>query len=99
MPPPLVFALVSDERQVKQRTGGGIGERYDDLKYSTGALVNHSKQMTKRNGNKICFSAYIRPVEGLRAPRQMLNCHIRKTRKETLASVARKPRKAGEQEQ
>src|SRR5258705_12189896 len=65
----------------KQRTEGKIGEQYDDLKYITVALVNNSKQMTKRNTNKICFSAYIMPDEGLRAPQQMPNCQLQTTRK------------------
>src|SRR5258705_5556199 len=81
-----------------QKTEERKRRRYDELKYSTGALVNHSKQMTKRNGNKICFLRYETEMK-VCARRQMPSCHIQNTRKETLVSVARKPRKAGEPEQ
>jgi hypothetical protein len=88
------YLSLSDAQKTEERKKG----RNDELKYSTGALVNHSKQMTKRNGNRICFLRYMTETK-VRARRQMPSCHIRNTRKETLALVAEKPRKAGEQEQ
>src|SRR5882762_2351476 len=90
----ITYLSLSVTQKTEERKRG----RNDELKYSTGDLVNHSKQMTKRNGNRICF-LYNMTETKVRARRQMPSCHIRNTRKETLASVAGKPRKAGEQEQ